>query len=351
MTYPAVTAPAPASAAGDVVAMVLDQYAAVLGRYALVMAGDPAALRRAAGVLHTVASDVGESAGQVRYDVSTVAGWQGTARQQFDTDTQQQVHRLELTGAAAGRYAGAMDALADALTHATNRLALVISWFEQAARVEKWIARLPGVDQNWAVSMAYRTGERVLGYAESLRTELERKLAEFIAAVTGVSTALEQDFPAGTGYDGAALDGSRLPERFQPYLPYVQAAARRYNLDPALILGVIDRETRGRNIVGDGGHGRGLMQIDDRYHGTWLAGHDGGLDPESNIDYGAHMLRQNLDHFNGNTQAALAAYNSGVGRVDGLIAAGQDVDSRTTGHDYGADTIRRADRFRQLLAH
>jgi len=345
MTYPATTATAPASAAGGVVAMVLDQYAAVLRRYAQALAGDAAALTRAAGAVRQVGSDTGEAAGQVRADAAGAGAWAGTARHSFDTAAAQLVQRLELTCAAAGRYGAAMEALAEAMSHATNRMTLVVTWFDQAARVEKWIAGLPGVDQNWALDMAYRTGERVLRYADSLRTALDQALAAFVTTVTGVTAGLDHDVPV----DGTALDGSRLPERYREYLPYVQSAAQRYHLDPALILGVIDRETRGRNIIGDHGHGRGLMQIDDRFHARWLADHQAGLDPATNIDYGAHMLRQNLDHFHGDTQAALAAYNSGVGRVDRLIAAGQDVDSHTTGHDYGADTMRRADRFRELL--
>ncbi len=52
----------------------------------------------------------------------------------------------------------------------------------------------------------------------------------------------------------------------------IAAAASRHQLDPRLLAAVAAQETggpgsdSGRNIVGDGGHGRGLFQIDDRWH-------------------------------------------------------------------------------------
>jgi soluble lytic murein transglycosylase-like protein len=52
------------------------------------------------------------------------------------------------------------------------------------------------------------------------------------------------------------------------------------------------------------------MQIDDRYHGTWLAQHNNGMDPAINIDYGAQQLAANIARFPNNLEAAIAAYNA-----------------------------------------
>ena len=55
------------------------------------------------------------------------------------------------------------------------------------------------------------------------------------------------------------------------WLPFISRAEKRHKLPPGLLLAIASRETNMQDIVGDGGHGRGLFQIDDRFHGDWLA--------------------------------------------------------------------------------
>jgi len=138
---------------------------------------------------------------------------------------------------------------------------------------------------------------------------------------------------------------ANVPPPFDRWLPLVNAAAKKYRLDPALIFAVMERESGGKNQYGDGNHGRGLMQIDDRTWGAWLAKHDGGMDPASNIMKGAEILRDCLNSFPHDLKAAIAAYNAGSGRVSQAVRAGHDPDSVTTGHNYGADVLRRMKRF------
>src|SRR5438128_10563988 len=57
------------------------------------------------------------------------------------------------------------------------------------------------------------------------------------------------------------------------WLPFISSAEKRHKLPPGLLLAIGSRETNMQDIVGDGGHGRGLFQIDDRFHGDWLAKH------------------------------------------------------------------------------
>lgn len=137
-----------------------------------------------------------------------------------------------------------------------------------------------------------------------------------------------------------------LPQPYAKYQNEILAASKKYNIPPEIITGVISRETNGQNILGDGGHGHGLMQIDDRFHGDFLRSHQNGLDPASNIDYGTSLLRQNLDHFGGDYGKALAAYNAGIGGVERAIRNGRSADSATTGNDYGSDVLNRARNFR-----
>jgi soluble lytic murein transglycosylase-like protein len=98
------------------------------------------------------------------------------------------------------------------------------------------------------------------------------------------------------------------------YAPQIAAAARRYGVDPCLLAAVAAQETggpatnAGRNVVGDGGHGHGLFQIDDRWHA--FASTAAAMDPAKNADYAAGMLHELLSRY-GNVREALSAYNAG----------------------------------------
>lgn len=108
---------------------------------------------------------------------------------------------------------------------------------------------------------------------------------------------------------------SRLAAGGVAFAPQISAAARRHGLDPELLAAVAAQETggpdtnAGRNVVGDGGHGRGLFQIDDRWH-TFAATTD-AMDPAKNADYAAGMLSGLLKQYGGNVREALSAYNAG----------------------------------------
>lgn len=99
------------------------------------------------------------------------------------------------------------------------------------------------------------------------------------------------------------------------FAPQISLAAARHGLDPTLLAAVAAQETggpganSGANIVGDGGHGRGLFQIDDRYHP--FAATPAAMDPGQNADYAAGLLAGLLQKYGGNVHAALSAYNAG----------------------------------------
>src|SRR5580658_7606111 len=108
---------------------------------------------------------------------------------------------------------------------------------------------------------------------------------------------------------------SRLSTQGVAYASQIAAAARRHGLDPELLAAVAAQETggpgsnAGRNIVGDGGHGRGVFQIDDRWHD--FAKSSDAMDPEKNADYAAGMISGLLHRYGGNVHEALSAYNAG----------------------------------------
>jgi len=88
------------------------------------------------------------------------------------------------------------------------------------------------------------------------------------------------------------------------------------------------------------------MQVDDRSWGSWLASHDGGMDPASNIMKGAEILRSSIDYFHGNVREGVAAYNAGAGNVEAAIREGHSPDYYTTGGNYSADVLNRENMFR-----
>ncbi|HEX8805828.1 MAG TPA: transglycosylase SLT domain-containing protein, partial [Candidatus Aquilonibacter sp.] len=108
---------------------------------------------------------------------------------------------------------------------------------------------------------------------------------------------------------------SRLASEGVNYASDIVNAAAKYGLDPKLLAAVAAQETGGpganggKNEVGDGGHGRGLFQIDDRWHD--FAKTSAAMDPAQNADYAAGMLSGLLKRYDGNVDEALSAYNSG----------------------------------------
>lgn len=105
-------------------------------------------------------------------------------------------------------------------------------------------------------------------------------------------------------------------------------------------------------LPGDGGYGRGLMQIDFDAHefartGKWQ-------DPVENIRYGSGVLADCRAFFQRRSnltgvallRAALAAYNCGPGNVLRALNSGLDVDYFTAHRNYSAETLNRAGFFR-----
>lgn len=102
------------------------------------------------------------------------------------------------------------------------------------------------------------------------------------------------------------------------YTDLVNKAAKDYNLQPALIYGVIHTESRFDSKAGSSVGALGLMQMMPETF-DWLQekrGESGKYTtedlytPSVNIDYGSYLLRYFLDYY-GNEKCAVAAYNAG----------------------------------------
>jgi hypothetical protein len=129
----------------------------------------------------------------------------------------------------------------------------------------------------------------------------------------------------------------------------IAAVAARHHLDPSLLAAVAAQETggpgsdSGRNIVGDGGHGHGVFQIDDRWHP--FASTPAAMDPAANADYAAGLLADDLRRYGGNVRAALSAYNAGSPTATGTMTDWGD--GKAVG--YADSVLRHYDRLRGSL--
>ena len=119
------------------------------------------------------------------------------------------------------------------------------------------------------------------------------------------------------------------------YSPIVQASAKEFQVDPLLAWSVMRAESRyDPEAVGYAGE-RGLMQVMPATQ-TWIAGQlnedippGAALTPEANIRMGVWFLHFLLEHFGGDLELAIAAYNGGAGSVaswqeDPLVANRDD---------------------------
>jgi hypothetical protein len=159
---------------------------------------------------------------------------------------------------------------------------------------------------------------------------------------------------------------SQLKHIRENYGDLISALAARHGHRPEVIAGIMMRESGGGLSKwldklgpegrGDGGHGHGLMQIDDRSFKDYCAG-EHWKEPASNIDFGCRILASKRAYLARACKlgeiierAAIAAYNCGEGKVEKAIDAGADVDLYTTGHDYSRAVLAFAEIYRGLAA-
>jgi len=93
----------------------------------------------------------------------------------------------------------------------------------------------------------------------------------------------------------------------------IHKAARKYDLSPALIKGVIRAESNFQVKAVSRAGARGLMQLMPAT--ARELGVSDSFDIAQNIDGGCRYLRKMLDSFDGDVKLALAAYNAGPGAV------------------------------------
>ena len=103
-----------------------------------------------------------------------------------------------------------------------------------------------------------------------------------------------------------------MPLADQNLSTLIEAAARKYKVDPKLVAAVAEVESNGNQEAVSSAGAIGVMQLMPDTAASL------GVDPynkQQNIEGGAKYLRQMLDTFGGDTKKAVAAYNAGPGAV------------------------------------
>ncbi len=132
-------------------------------------------------------------------------------------------------------------------------------------------------------------------------------------------SAALQPSPASVSQSGIQQLSSK--ENSEPYDDIIQQAADKNGLDPNLLKAVIRTESSFRKDAVSSAGAMGLMQL---MPGTAESlGVTDAFDAEQNVNGGAAYLKKLLDRF-GDIRLALAAYNTGPGRVASLQIADPD---------------------------
>lgn len=95
--------------------------------------------------------------------------------------------------------------------------------------------------------------------------------------------------------------------------------AEEYELDPNIVKAIIKKESEfkpGLVAPGNGCSYIGLMQVCSK-------GRRNLKNPETNIKYGCQILRDSLDHYDGDLDKALMGYNRGCGGADKALRNGK----------------------------
>ena len=179
---------------------------------------------------------------------------------------------------------------------------------------------------------------------------LRRLLLLLLLAAVGVGVWLCFRSPD----PASALQEFAFRRRFHRYDALITEAARRNNVDPALVKAVIWRESRFRPGMEGGAGERGLMQIGVAAAAEWAKSErienftpERLLEPRVNIDCGAWLLGRGLRYYSARgvddpVPFTLAEYNAGRSRVTRWVAGAtdRDRDARKPGNQLTGDDLQ-----------
>ncbi|MCJ8733818.1 hypothetical protein PDJAM_G00227930 [Pangasius djambal] len=169
---------------------------------------------------------------------------------------------------------------------------------------------------------------------------------------TGASEkTAKQDKLTIKGVDASHKLAEHDLRKMEQYKNIITKVGRAKQMDPAVIAGIISRESRAGAILvngwGDHGNGFGLMQVDKNHHtpkGAWNS--------EEHVTQGTEILIQSIKDIQKKFpswpkehqfKGGISAYNAGPGNVRSY----ERMDIGTTGDDYANDVVARAQWFKR----
>lgn len=102
-------------------------------------------------------------------------------------------------------------------------------------------------------------------------------------------------------------------EKAQPYMDYIYEASQTYGMPVNLILGIIKAESDFNNDCVSYAGAKGLMQLMPETAAE--VGVTDVFDPRQNILGGVEYVTKLINRYNGDVKLALAAYNTGPGKI------------------------------------
>lgn len=124
---------------------------------------------------------------------------------------------------------------------------------------------------------------------------------------------------------GEQIEEWEYPRKYSEYVTYY---AGKYDIDPLILYAIIRTESNFDPDAESNAGARGLMQITEITF-DWIKSNiaptedltfDDLYDPETNIRFGAYFVKYSLMRYEYDLATAAAAYHSGWGTVDELLA-------------------------------
>ena len=166
-----------------------------------------------------------------------------------------------------------------------------------------------------------------------------------------------------------AMDVNALPQPYweglfpRPYWESLRRYSEANGLDPYLVASLIRQESEFNPTVVSHANAYGLMQLlpntgkgTAKEVGLHNYKTDSLLDPAINIELGTKYFREMVDHFGGQVEYALAAYNAGSSRVEDWRSSGNYHDIEefvesipfTETREYVQAIVRNAEVYKQV---
>ncbi len=254
-----------------------------------------------------------------------------------------------LSPAAAPTAGGPADAIA--ATQRVQQLQTLIAQAKQGGSASSFAAALDAASAGASngQSATATAGEQPVGASAGLTSTASYPAsspasAGLAEAATGYIPATSPSAAASAPMSTSATTPPSSSSAATPYDGAIAQAAARYNLDPAVLHGLIQQESGFNPNSRSSAGALGLTQL---MPGTASSlGVSNPLDPVQSIEGGAHYLSQMMSQFGGNTADALAAYNAGPGAVHQYGGVPPYAETQ----DYVNKVLGYANAYRQSLA-